>query len=104
MGKPCMLQFMGSQRVGHNLATEQQPVFLPGKFHGQRSLGGSSPWSCKESDTMGQLSMQEAFSEEVIFELSQKRKVEALQRKSEIQAFQDKAVEQAMPELHERGW
>ena len=53
---------------------------------------------------MGQLSMQEAFSEEVIFELSQKRKVEALQRKSEIQAFQDKAVEQAMPELHERGW
>ena len=26
------------------------PVFLPGKFHGQRSLEGYSPWSCKESD------------------------------------------------------
>ena len=23
------------------------PVFLPGKFHGQRSLVGSSPWGCK---------------------------------------------------------
>ena len=25
------------------------PVFLPGEFHGQRSLAGYSPWSCKES-------------------------------------------------------
>ena len=25
-------------------------VFMPGKFHGQRSLVGYSPWSCKESD------------------------------------------------------
>ena len=25
--------------------------FLPGKFHGQRSLAGYSPWSHKESDT-----------------------------------------------------
>ena len=24
------------------------PVFLPGKFHGQRSLAGYSPWGCKE--------------------------------------------------------
>ena len=24
--------------------------FLPGKFHGQRSLEGNSPWGCKESD------------------------------------------------------
>ena len=27
------------------------PVFLPGELHGQRSLVGYSPWSCKESDT-----------------------------------------------------
>ena len=27
------------------------PVFLPGKFHKQRSLAGYSPWDCKESDT-----------------------------------------------------
>ena len=26
------------------------PVFLPGKFHGQWSLGGYSPWGHKESD------------------------------------------------------
>ena len=26
-------------------------VFLPGEFHGQSSLVGYSPWSCKESDT-----------------------------------------------------
>ena len=27
------------------------PVFLPGKFHGQRSLVGHSLWSHKESDS-----------------------------------------------------
>ena len=27
------------------------PVFLPRKFHGQRSLAGYSPWGHKESDT-----------------------------------------------------
>ena len=26
------------------------PVFLPGEFHGQRSLVGYSPWGPKESD------------------------------------------------------
>ena len=26
------------------------PVFLPGEFHGQRSLAGYSSWRCKESD------------------------------------------------------
>ena len=26
------------------------PVFLPGKFQGQRNLVGYSPWVCKESD------------------------------------------------------
>ena len=26
-------------------------IFLPGKFHGQRSLAGYNPWSHKESDT-----------------------------------------------------
>ena len=25
-------------------------VFLPGEFHGQRSLAGYSPWGCKELD------------------------------------------------------
>ena len=31
------------------------PVFLPGEFHGQRSLVGYSPWGRKESDTAEQL-------------------------------------------------
>ena len=30
---------------------QSTPVFLPGKFHGQRSLAGYSPWGHKESDT-----------------------------------------------------
>ena len=28
------------------------PEFLPGEFHGQRSLAGYSPWSHKELDTI----------------------------------------------------
>ena len=32
-------------------------VFLPGKFHGQRSLADYSPWIFEESDTSGCLSM-----------------------------------------------
>ena len=34
---------------GHGKRT---PVFSPGKFHGQRSLAGYSPWSRKELDTI----------------------------------------------------
>ena len=30
---------------------QPMPVFLPGKFHGQRHLAGYSPWGCQESDT-----------------------------------------------------
>ena len=33
------------------------PVFLPGKFHGQRSLVGYSPWGRKESDITEQLTL-----------------------------------------------
>ena len=31
------------------------PVFLPGEFHGQRSLAGYRPWHRKESDTTERL-------------------------------------------------
>ena len=34
--------------------------FLPGKFHGQRSLVGYSPWGHKESDTTEQLNIHES--------------------------------------------
>ena len=31
------------------------PVFLPGEFHGERSLVSYSPWDHRESDTTEQL-------------------------------------------------
>ena len=34
------------------------PVFLPGKSHGQRSQAGYSPWGCKELDTTDKLHMK----------------------------------------------
>ena len=39
-------------RSGRSLQNKWQPtpVFLPEKFHGQRSLVGYSPWGPKESD------------------------------------------------------
>ena len=33
------------------------PVFLPGEFHGQKSLVGYSPWGHKESDRTEQLTL-----------------------------------------------
>ena len=33
------------------------PVFLPGEFHGQRSLAGYSPWGHKELDTTKRLTL-----------------------------------------------
>ena len=33
------------------------PVFLPGEFHGQRSLAGYSPWGRNELDTTEQLTL-----------------------------------------------
>ena len=33
------------------------PVFLPGKFHGQKSLAGYSPWGCKELDMTEELTL-----------------------------------------------
>ena len=29
---------------------QSTPVFLPGEFHGQKSLVGYRPWGCKELD------------------------------------------------------
>ena len=41
------------------------PVFLPGEFHGQRSLGGYSLWGCKESDMAERLTLSQQFSPEL---------------------------------------
>ena len=40
-------------------------VFLPGKYHGQRSLAGCSPWGCKELDITEGLTLSLHFHEEV---------------------------------------
>ena len=37
-------------------------IFLPGEFHGQRSLAGYSLWGCKESDTTEQLTLHAMLS------------------------------------------
>ena len=39
----------GEDPLEEGMATT--PVFLPGEFHGQRSLVGYSPWGGKELDT-----------------------------------------------------
>ena len=56
--KTLMLRKMeGGRRRGHcifffflNRKCQPTPVFLPRKFHGQKNLGGYSPWGCKGSD------------------------------------------------------
>ena len=37
------------------------PVFLPGEFHGRRSLAGSIPWGLKELNTTEQLTFHFTF-------------------------------------------
>ena len=58
-GKEPTCQCRRHKRYGFNpwvgkipwkLAWQPTPVFLPGKFHGQRSLAGYSLWGCKELD------------------------------------------------------
>ena len=62
--EPGRLQSMGSQRVGHDLATslslftfmhwrrkwQPTPVFLPGESQGRGSLVGCHLWGLPESD------------------------------------------------------
>ena len=38
-------------------AWQPTPVFVPGKFHGQRSPVSYSPWGCKESEMTEQLTL-----------------------------------------------
>ena len=65
--KRILLQFRGCRRLGFDpwvgkipwrRVRQPTPVFLPGEPHGQRGLGGYSPWGRTESDMTGQLSMR----------------------------------------------
>ena len=49
--------FLVGWRVVTSMGKDTHQVFLPGEFHGQRSLVGYSPWGCKESDTTEQLTL-----------------------------------------------
>ena len=48
---PCLFNSCAEYLI-RNWRSKWQPtpVFMPGKSHGPRSLGGYSPWGCKESD------------------------------------------------------
>ena len=52
---------LGHKRQKHSVSWRRKwqltAVFLPGEFHGQRSLVGYSPWGNKELDTTEQLSL-----------------------------------------------
>ena len=39
-----------SRKIPWRRKWQPTPVFLPGPFHGQRSLVGYSPWGCRELD------------------------------------------------------
>ena len=63
-GKESACQCRRHTRRGFDLCVEKicwsrkrqpLPLFLPGKFHGQRILAGYSPWGHIESDTTEQL-------------------------------------------------
>ena len=46
----------GVEKIPSSRKWKPSPVFLPGKFHGQRSLAGFSLWGHKESDRTERLS------------------------------------------------
>ena len=48
--------------VGWRRKWQPTPVLLPGEFHGQRSLVGSSPQGLKEPDTAERLSLTQSLS------------------------------------------
>ena len=54
-GKPKFDPWVGKIRGPGEGNGNPPPVFLPGEFHGQRSLDSYSPWVCKESDMTEQL-------------------------------------------------
>ena len=45
---PAMWEIQG--KILWKREWQPTPIFLPGEFHGQRSLTGYTPWDHKESD------------------------------------------------------
>ena len=53
------LNFYAHQSLKWRRQWQLTPIFLPGEFHGQRSLAGYSPWGCRTLDTIERLSLTE---------------------------------------------
>ena len=49
------------RKISCRRSWQPTPVFLPGEFHGQRSLVAYSPWGCKESDRIERLTYKYMF-------------------------------------------
>ena len=58
-GRPRFNPWVG--KIPWRRKWQPTPVFLPGTFHGLRSLVGYSPWGRKESDMTEQLSLSPSF-------------------------------------------
>ena len=50
LGFLCLLHWQAGSKIPWRKAWQPTPVFLPGESHRQRSLVGTSPWGCQESD------------------------------------------------------
>ena len=61
---PCVRKILWSRKW------QPTPVFLPGKFLGQRSLEGYSPWGGKESDTVSTHAVSRTHSVVLLYVLS----------------------------------
>ena len=60
MQETCIQSLGQEDPLEKGMATT--PVFLPGEFHGQRSLASYSLWGCKESDMTEQLTFPSSSS------------------------------------------
>ena len=60
------MQETGVRKIPQRRAWQHAAVFLPGEFHGQRSLEGYSPWGCKKSDTAEQLRLSHSAQKIVV--------------------------------------
>ena len=54
--RETLVQSLG-QEDSRGRERQPTPVFLPGEFHGQRSLVDYSPWGLRESDTTERLTL-----------------------------------------------
>ena len=57
-GRPCRF-YPRVGKIPWRRAWQPTPVFLPGEFHGQRSLAGYGPWGRKDWDTTEGLTLFE---------------------------------------------